>query len=216
MHAHNPALGVQMAWHRLEECYGSSEVIEDALIKKLENFPKISNKDKEKLRELGDLLLEIDAAKSGGHLPGLAYLDTARGVKPIIEKLPYGLQDKWIAQGSKYKEDYHVSFPPFSFFTRFTVSQAKIKNDPSFTFSLSNSQTSAKAEMSAAKYSNRSSVSVRKTDVSTVHRVFQRKSPERQLIKPDSQCPIHNKLHPLSKCREFRNRHIDDRKRYLK
>ncbi len=85
VHAHNPALGVQMAWHRLEECYGSSEVIEDALLKKLENFPKISNKDKEKLRELGDLLLEIDAAKSGGHLPGLAYLDTARGVKPIIE-----------------------------------------------------------------------------------------------------------------------------------
>ncbi len=216
VHAHNPALGVQMAWHRLEECYGSSEVIEDALLKKLENFPKISNKDKEKLRELGDLLLEIDAAKSGGHLPGLAYLDTARGVKPIIEKLPYGLQEKWIAQGSKYKEDYHVSFPPFSFFTRFIVSQAKIKNDPSFTFSISNSQTSAKAEMSAAKYSNRSSVSVRKTDVSTVHRVFQRKSPEKQLIEPDSQCPIHNKPHPLSKCREFRSRHIDDRKRYLK
>ncbi len=81
MHVHNPALDVQMAWHRFEECNGSSEVIDDALLKKLENFPKIYDKDKEKLRELGDLLLEIDAAKSGGHLPGLAYLDTARGVK---------------------------------------------------------------------------------------------------------------------------------------
>lgn len=119
VHVHNPALGVQMAWQRLEECCGSSEFIADALIKKLENFPKFSNKDKVKLKELGDLLLEIDAAKSGGHLPELAYLDTARGVKSIIEKLPYSLQDKWIAQGSKYKEDYHVSFPPFSFVTRF-------------------------------------------------------------------------------------------------
>lgn len=130
-----------------------------------------------KLRGLGDLFLEIDATKSGGLLPGLAYLDTAHGVKSIIKKLPYGLQDKLIAQGSKYKEDHHVSFPPFSFFTRFIVSQAKIKNDPSFTFSVSNTQTYAKAEPTAAKYSNRSSVSVRKTDVSTVCTVFHGKSP---------------------------------------
>lgn len=129
VNVHNPAVGVQMAWQRLEECYGSFEIIKNALLKKLENFPKISNEDKVKLRELGDLLLEIDAAKSGGHLSGLAYLDTACGVKSIIEKLPYSLQDKWIAQGSKYKEDYHVSFPPFSFFTRFIVSQAKIKKE---------------------------------------------------------------------------------------
>lgn len=158
----------------------------------------------------------MDAAKSVGHLPGLTYLDTARGVKPIIEKLPYSLQEKWIAQGSKYKEDYHVSFPPFSFFTRFIVNQAKIKNDPSFSFSTSSNQTYAKTEPSAAKYRDRSSVSVRKTEVSTVHTPFQRKNPDKKSIEPDSHCPIHNKPHPLTKCREFTNRHIDDRKKYLK
>lgn len=52
VHVINPALGVQMALQRLEECFGSSEVIEDALLKKLENFPKISNKHKVKLRVL--------------------------------------------------------------------------------------------------------------------------------------------------------------------
>lgn len=34
--------------------------------------------------------------------------------------------------------------------------------------------------------------------------------------EPDKQCPIHNKPHPLSKCRGFRGRHHDDRKTYLK
>lgn len=52
VNVHNPAVGVQMAWQRLEECYGSFEIIKNALLKKLENFPKISNKHKVKLRVL--------------------------------------------------------------------------------------------------------------------------------------------------------------------
>ncbi len=50
--------------------------------------------DSVKLRELGDLLLELEYAKAGGYLSGLAYLDTSRGVNPILEKLPFSLQEK--------------------------------------------------------------------------------------------------------------------------
>lgn len=35
-HVHNPLAGVQMIWHRLEETYGSPEIIEHALLQKLE------------------------------------------------------------------------------------------------------------------------------------------------------------------------------------
>ncbi|KAK7901877.1 hypothetical protein WMY93_018646 [Mugilogobius chulae] len=97
---HNATAGVAMVWQRLDETYGSPEIIEHALLSKLENFPKISNKDNKRLRELGDILMEIQSAKSGGHLPGLACLDTARGLNPIVEKLPYGLQERWITHGS--------------------------------------------------------------------------------------------------------------------
>ncbi|XP_018420774.1 PREDICTED: zona pellucida-like domain-containing protein 1 [Nanorana parkeri] len=34
-----------MAWQRLKDCYGSPEAIENVILKKLEDFPKISNKD---------------------------------------------------------------------------------------------------------------------------------------------------------------------------
>ncbi len=43
-----------MVWKRLEETYGAPEAIEKALFKKIDDFPRISNKDNLKLQELGD------------------------------------------------------------------------------------------------------------------------------------------------------------------
>ncbi len=83
-----------MVWQRPEETYGTPEAVEHSLLKRIEEFPRISNRDSVKLRELGDLLLELEYAKAGGYLPGLAYLDTSCGVNPILEKLPFSLQEK--------------------------------------------------------------------------------------------------------------------------
>ncbi|KAM3833848.1 cohesin subunit SA-2-like [Diretmus argenteus] len=63
--------------------------------------------------------MELQCAKEDGYLPGLTYLDTARGISPIIEKLPYGLQEKWISHGSRFKEENGGCFPPFRFFANF-------------------------------------------------------------------------------------------------
>lgn len=61
-------------------------------------FSKISSNDFVRLRELGDLLMEILSVKQDGYLPGLFFLDTARGISPIVAKLPHSLQEKWVAQ----------------------------------------------------------------------------------------------------------------------
>lgn len=116
VHVNDPPAGLDMAWTGLEECYGS-------------------NKDPLKRKQLSDLMKELESAKLGGCLPGLAILDTSRAVKPIVEKLPYGLQEKWMTQGSLYKLEHHVQFPPFSFFTYFVCREAHGRNDPSFTLS---------------------------------------------------------------------------------
>lgn len=160
------------------------------------------------------MLKELEAAKAEGFLPGLMYPDTARGVNPIVEKLPFPLRERWITQGSKCKVDYQVPFPPFSFFVDFVCSQAKTRNDPSFVLNLSSAPTQAKFEK-APKHFPKSAVTVRKTDVtaavSAPHAGTAVKKNE-----PDKQCPIHNKPHALSKCRGFRGRHLDERKAYLK
>lgn len=209
VHVGNQEAALKVTWDRLEECYGASEVIERALFSKLDSFPKISNRENLKLRELGDLLMELLSAKEDGSLPGLSYLDTARGISPIVEKLPYSLQEKWISQGSKYKEEHHVSYPPFSVFTYFICHQAKIKNDPSFAFQ---SNHSPKVEKPFLKPVNlRKPVSVQKTEVSSA---ASQKDASQQ--EPDKHCPIHNKPHPLRKCRGFRLKTIEERKAYLK
>ncbi|XP_033979973.1 uncharacterized protein LOC117477426 [Trematomus bernacchii] len=201
VHVLNPAAGVNMIWQRLEECYGAPEVIEDALLKKIEHFPKLTNKDNAKLRELGDILLELECAKDEGALPGLSYLDTARGVREIVEKLPYNLQERWTSIGSKYKEDYRVAFPPFSVFAKFVQQQAKIKNDPSFIISTP---------------SNKASVTVHKTDIPEEPADTQSSPTFKKLDEPDRQCPIHKKPHPLKKCKLFREKTLEDRKAYLR
>ncbi|KAK7895294.1 hypothetical protein WMY93_020619 [Mugilogobius chulae] len=212
VHSLNPAAGVKMMWERLEESYGSSEAIEDALLKKIEEFPKLTNKDGDRLRELGDILLELNCAKSDGTLPGLAYLDTARGVRQVVEKLPYNLQERWTNVGTQYKETHRVSFPPFSVFVQFIQHQAKMKNDPSFALSSCNTQASARTEKSTL-HNRRATVSVHRTDVAEKN---QSGLDKKKIEEPDRQCPIHKKPHPLKKCKSFRDKPIEERQAFLK
>lgn len=181
-----------MIWRHLEDCYGCPEVIEQALLKRLDAFPRITNKDTHRLRDLGYLLLELQSAKVSGRLPGLGYLDTARGVNPIVEKLPFSLQDKWIMQGSRYKEDHNVYFPPFSFFVEFVCRQARTRNDPSF--ALASTGCSKKSD-GAARSSNRTSIFVKKTEVMAAQPNQDRNSEKN--VDPDKLCTLHNKPHPL-------------------
>ncbi|KAK7879006.1 hypothetical protein WMY93_034161, partial [Mugilogobius chulae] len=199
VHVFNPNAALKLVWERLEESYGSPEVVENALLKKIEQFPKLSNKDNVKLRELGDILQEIQCAKDGGYLPGLSYLDTARGVNPIVEKLPYGLQEKWITTGAKYKEEHRVVFPPFSIFSNYVRQQAKIRNDPSFVITPPVSASTSYRKEKGFKGNNRQVISVHKTDIPTDSNSAQNNY-NRLTESPDKLCPIHKKPHPLKKC----------------
>lgn len=179
-----------MNWARLEECYGSPEVIENSLFRRLESFPKLTNKDYVKLRELSDLLMELQSAKADGDLPELVVIDTARGVNPVVEKLPFRLQDRWLSVGSDYKLKYYFPFTPFDVFVEFISQQARIRNDPSFSFT---SYVDTPTKLTSWKQKE---ISVHKTDVSPT--VFCNKG------KPSSSdcdklCPIYKNLHPLCK-----------------
>lgn len=88
IHINHPAAGLDMIWDRLDQSYGSAEAIEDALFKRVDAFPKITNQDYSKLTKLSDLLMELESAKDEGDLPGLSFLDTARGVNPEATEAP--------------------------------------------------------------------------------------------------------------------------------
>jgi len=87
VHVTNPVIALNKAWEHLQECYAAPEIIEKALFDRLDNFPRVSGKEHMKLRDLADLLMEVQCAKEDGYLPALSYLDTARGIGPIVAKL---------------------------------------------------------------------------------------------------------------------------------
>ncbi|XP_041945123.1 uncharacterized protein LOC121706994 [Alosa sapidissima] len=216
VHISYPDIGLKTSWDRLEEVYGAPEVIEKALLDRIESFPKITKQDPLKLRELGDLLREVLSAKTEGFLAGLSYLDTSRGVNPIIEKLPYPLQEKWINQGSQYKRKHNVSFPPFSFFTDFVCTEAQARNDPSFNFSSGMSQ--AKPDVGFKKQPQRKiAIAAHKTEVASTVESPPACSASDTPVDPGKHCLFHkNKPHPLKRCRGFRAKPLEERKAFLK
>ncbi len=96
---------------------------------------------------------------------------------------------------------------------KFVCDQARIRNDPSFSLS---TQSHLKQDK-FSRLSNKIPVSVRKTEVlATVSYSKAKQLPEQKILDPSKQCPIHNKPHPLLKCRGFRVKPLDERKTYLK
>ncbi|XP_040209336.1 uncharacterized protein LOC120940491 [Rana temporaria] len=214
VYIYNFNAGLDAAWERLEQDYGSPEVIESALFQRLNDFPKISVKDNHKLRELGDLLHELEIAKLDPSLPGLSYLDTAQGVNPIVARLPSYLQGKWTSVGSKYKYEHHVSFPPFSYFAEFVRKVAKSKNDPSFFYpdTTTTPLTTSRGIATNSKFKDlKYPIAVRKTEVASNVLATGIKA-----SNLNQQCPIHNAPHSLSKCCAFKDKPIEERKSFLK
>ncbi|XP_073668774.1 uncharacterized protein [Paramisgurnus dabryanus] len=210
VHVKNLDRGLQMIWERLDDCFGAPEVIESSLLRRLDDFPKISNKETNKLRDLGDLLMELLVAKSEGVLLGLACLDTARGIAGIVQKLPFSLQERWMALGYAFKQQHKVPFPPFHVLVNFVTEQAKMRNDPSFVLPLH----ADNPKPGSFKNINKASISVHKTDVFPETTV----TGETQNVDIDVAkfCPIHKKPHPLNRCRGFKEKSLEDRKAFLK
>ena len=219
VHVTNPEAALQMSWTRLRECYATPEVIESALFKRLDNFPHLTSRENIKLRELSDLLMELLSAKDDGYLPGLSYLDTPRGINPIVEKLPINLQEKWLSTGSRYKEHCAVSYPPFSFFADFVNGEAKARNDPSFVV-MNNSRTPFRNERPIAKHDGvRTTIAVHKTDLSAAagpSSMYRTEMENKHSGDPAKYCPLHNKAHPLEKCRAFKMKPLTECKGLLR
>ncbi|XP_061136930.1 uncharacterized protein LOC133155543 [Syngnathus typhle] len=210
VHVNSADRGLRRIWERLETCYGAPEMVEDSLFERIASFPKI-NRDYLKLHELSDFLIELKAAKADGDLPGLTYLDTARGLHLLVRKLPFNLQEKWLTVGTNYKLQHRVSFPPFDVFVDFVEKQARIRNDPGFKFTAH--LDTSKAGETQRKPIFYDAVSVHKTDVLSSPTPAK---PRFEIDDPETQCPIQKKPHPLKKCRSFRKKPLEQRKTLLK
>ncbi|XP_071098015.1 uncharacterized protein [Haliotis cracherodii] len=198
----NPSRGLERIWARLDERYGCPEMVEAARKNKLAAFPRLTYKNSELLYELSDLLSEVESIKGQDEYKALlSYFDSSAGVIPIVNKLPYGLQERWTSHATRYKRTNKVSFPPFSIFVDFVRDISKEKNDPSFaheTYTASPRKDRSKPPLVAAN---------RKTEVTQETRGNQDWS---------KLCPVHKTDHSLNQCKAFKLKTIEDRKALIK
>lgn len=199
---HDPHRGLQRIWNRLEEEYGRPETIQTYLTSKLTDFPKLSNKDSKKLFDLVDLLSEVEAIKENpAYSSLLSYFDTSAGINPILSKLPYNAQEKWVSEAVRYKKTHNVMFPPLSYFIQFVHRLAEVRNDPCFETPIhASSSTFTKDSKQSPK-----PITCKKTEISP--------GANKDNVKV---CPIHNTNHSLNDCKAFRAKTIVERKAFLK
>lgn len=198
--ASNPYRGLRFLWERLQERYGSPELIEHCLKSKITRFPKLTNNDHEKLYELSDILSEIQSVMEDPKYATLfSVYDSSSGVNTVVNKLPYSLQNNWISHAAKYKRDHNVPYPPFTVFANFIREMSRIRNDPAFLF-------------------ESDTVKKNRQPLRTKTHVFNMKTDVKDNLESsvDKRCPIHNSNHSLLDCHAFAAKPWDERRAFLK
>lgn len=164
------------------------------------NFPRLTNKDTEKLYTLSNLLCEIAFIKDNpAYSSLLTYFDSSSGVNQVVAKLPYNIQTKWVDRASRYKTTQKVFFPLFTFFVNFVKVMTKRKWRKWWTIRVSSQPHiihQRRKNLSMPLYSQ--PIRVRKMDVSS-----------------ESVCSIHKTNHSLNHCKTFRAKPIQVRRKFL-
>lgn len=202
----NPTLGRQILWERLDERYGSPEVIESALKSKLDI--KVTEKDNTKMYDLVDILTEILVLKENPQYSLiLEYYDSPLGVRQIVLKLPTSLQLKWTDRAAGYKLKHKAMFPPFSYFVNFIKEMTSVMNDPGLALTVAEA-TQHGGGSRRQDFNRGPGISVKKTTLLN----------ETTVVNGQKSCPIHPEVnsHSLCDCREFMKKSLTNRKQFLK
>ncbi|XP_060075270.1 uncharacterized protein LOC132554958 [Ylistrum balloti] len=206
---HDPPQALCKIWTRLSEKYGAPEQIELSLRERLNKFPKLTNRDGQKLFDLSNILAEIQAVKENTAFSSImAYYDSSSGINPIVCKLPVFIQNKWTDYACRYQTEHNVTYPKFSVFERFIQEMSSRMNNPSFNYTDGTAVPSVSKEQrrTASTGSRNAYVFSKKTEVNNVPTAFL--------------CPLHDSArevkHLLSDCHLFLSKSKDEKREILK
>ena len=114
----------------LVDRFGSGPQMAQEIRDKVEALSPIKGPDISKnLQQLADMTTQITFVMKS--VPELIDFNTSYGLKAIRSKLPFDLQRRWATAGTQYEERYGVH-PPFSYFSEWINSQAKIVCHPRY------------------------------------------------------------------------------------
>ncbi|XP_062607729.1 uncharacterized protein LOC134269543 [Saccostrea cucullata] len=188
-----PKHALGLIWERLDHMYGRPEMVEASIRQQLENFQPVKSGENKRLYDLLNILIKIESLMTNSvFASSLAYFNSSTGVNPIITKLPFNLQEKWITRASTYKKTNSVPFPPFTYFVAFIREISEVRNDPAFSFISSRQSTVNKRQVHAKKSDVTNSVS-----------------------HLQIRCPYHKANHSIHDCKAFRAKPLTERRNFL-
>ena len=128
----------QKAKEQLRARYGNVFDVARAFRAKLEQWPKIGNKDAEALQNYADFLKQCLAAKET--VSELRILDDNQENEKMSRKLPDWLKLRWGRTLVEYKRA-HSSYPDFKQFVTFVTDEAEIMTEPLLQYNSTTTQS---------------------------------------------------------------------------
>ncbi|XP_071498147.1 uncharacterized protein [Diadema antillarum] len=129
---HYLLLGTDEAYLKARESlanrYGNTSIVSSAFMKKLNSWPRISDRNPGGLRSFADFLQQVSVAKMT--VDSLGILDYPQENVKLVMKLPFYLERKWRDEVDKWQRCGYGTYPTFARFTEFVRSAAEKANIP--------------------------------------------------------------------------------------
>ncbi|XP_048576716.1 uncharacterized protein LOC116603307 [Nematostella vectensis] len=182
-------------------------MISSSLLERLKNAARFSENQPEKLQQFADLCADVESQVA--QLPGLACLNFANAMQPVIDKLPKSICAKWEKEIANFSDANGGVYPPFERFAKIIQGQANIKNNANV---LASKATTTEVTPSSAHAPRpRREQRTFKTNAQP-----QRKGREGPENKKVNRCPYHERDgHTLAECKTFAAKTVSERKKWL-
>ena len=126
MQHRDPGAFLRDVWTELERRFGNAAAITNALLDRLYEAARLTERDKGKLKVFNDLCDNIHSQIS--YLPGLSYLNYPNAIHPVVDRLHSFLRCKWKKKFVHHAMRQQDAYPGFHDFASMVQSQARLKN----------------------------------------------------------------------------------------
>ena len=188
---HDPSTVLEKLWRELERRFGSSAVISNTFISRLQETAEFDERNLSKLQTFSDLCADVESQID--QLPNLACLNYPNTLRPIVNKLPTSIREKWEKEVANFAEKNNDRYPSFSSFAQLIEKHSRIKNHPNIL-----------AMNQPPKQNSPKPKTVLTTTISSGQ-------------KEVKNCPFHErKGHTLTECKVFSGKPLQERTNWLK
>ena len=200
----DPAITLRELWAEIGRRFGNTAVITNSLLERLQQSAKFNARDKTKLQDFADICMDVD--NQINNLPGLACLNYASAIRPIVDNLPSFLRFKWGKKIVSYAEENNDNYPGFHTFALMIKKQATLKHHPNVSAGDPNSDQTKKSEKRGSNEHHAKSYKANAKD-----------GDQNEQTKQEKHCYYHDRNgHELTGCKAFETKSFEEKMEWLK